>query len=146
MLHLSPLYRIDQGFNNWDVKMYRFRQFCVRLSVLIEFFFGFSVQDVFFYGLRFLIGPNASYLDLQEMAPNCTWIMQWFIVRYLVNYFAFIMKRSVEVQSNMRLFSCSHDLRQFWQLSSFFFSAYERRWQDTTETRETASLHVSTRK
>ena len=63
MLHLSPLYRIDQGFNNWDVKMYRFRQFCVRFSVLIEFFFGFSVQDDFFFGLRFLIGPNAPLLN-----------------------------------------------------------------------------------
>ena len=63
MLHLSPMYRIDQGFNNWGVKMYRFRQFCVRFSVLINFFFGFSVQDDFFYGLRFLIGPNAPLLD-----------------------------------------------------------------------------------
>ena len=44
MLHLSPLYQIDQGFNNWNVKMYQFRQFCMQFLVLIKFFqfFGFG--------------------------------------------------------------------------------------------------------
>ena len=32
---LSLLYWIDHGFNNWDVKMYRFSQFCMRFSVLV---------------------------------------------------------------------------------------------------------------
>ena len=63
MLQLSSLYRIDQGFNKWDLKMYRFRQFCMRFSVLIEFFFGFSVLDDFSTVFRFLIGPNAPLLN-----------------------------------------------------------------------------------
>ena len=57
MLQLSSLYRIDQGFNKWDLKMYRFRQFCMRFSVLIEFFFGFSVLDDFFYGFAISYKP-----------------------------------------------------------------------------------------
>ena len=41
----------SRHFNNWDVKMYRFWQFCMRFSVLIESSsFGFSVLDDFFYG------------------------------------------------------------------------------------------------
>ena len=52
MLHLSPLYGIDQGSNNWDVdyEMYQFWQFCIRFSVLIELFFGLSVLDDILYG------------------------------------------------------------------------------------------------
>ena len=29
------------SFNNWDLKMYRFGQFCKQILVLIEFFWGF---------------------------------------------------------------------------------------------------------
>ena len=58
MFQLSPLYRIDQGFNKWDLKMYRFRQFCTRFSVLIEFFFGFSVLDDFSYGFAVSNRPH----------------------------------------------------------------------------------------
>ena len=45
MLHLSPLYRIDQGFNNWGVEMYRFGQFCLRFSVLDDFSYGFAISN-----------------------------------------------------------------------------------------------------
>lgn len=38
MLHLSPLYRIDPGFNSKDEKMYRFDSFACGFPVLIEFF------------------------------------------------------------------------------------------------------------
>ena len=33
------------SFNNWDLKMYRFGQFCKQILVLIEFFWGFSVLN-----------------------------------------------------------------------------------------------------
>ena len=52
MFHLSTLYRIDQGFENWDVNTYRFWRFCMRFSILIEFFCGFAVVDNFFDGLE----------------------------------------------------------------------------------------------
>ena len=71
MLQLSPLYRIDQGFNKWDLKMYRFRQFCMRFSVLIEFFFGFSVLDDFFYGFAVSNRPQCpSYNFAYEREKN----------------------------------------------------------------------------
>ena len=57
MFHLSPLHRIDQGVDNWDMKMYRFWQFCMLFSILIEFFFGFSVLDDFFYGFAISYKP-----------------------------------------------------------------------------------------
>ena len=38
LLHLSPLYRIDKGFDNQNVKICRF---CVRFSVLIDIFLVF---------------------------------------------------------------------------------------------------------
>ena len=55
--------------------MYRFRQFCVRFSVLIEFFFGFSVQDDFF--LRFAVSnrPQCPFLELVKLfgsSRNCS--------------------------------------------------------------------------
>lgn len=48
MLHLSPLYRIDPGFNNKDEKMYRFDSFACGFPVLIEFFCLFLGLDDFF--------------------------------------------------------------------------------------------------
>ena len=72
MLHLSSLYQIDQGCNNWDVKMYRFWQFCMRFSVLIEFFFGFLVLDDFFYGFvvsnRPQSPPQYKYIQIDDWA------------------------------------------------------------------------------
>ena len=60
MLRLSPLYRIDQVFNNWDVKMYRFWKFSCGFRFWSNFF---SVLDDFFSTvLRFLISPNAPLL------------------------------------------------------------------------------------
>ena len=45
LLHLSPLYRIDKGFDNQNVKICRF---CVRFSVLIDIFLVFFVLSFFF--------------------------------------------------------------------------------------------------
>ena len=61
MLHLSTLYRIDQGFENWDVNTYRFWRFCMRFSVLIESFCGFAIVDNFFVLYRVLnySGPRS---------------------------------------------------------------------------------------
>ena len=65
MLHLSPLYQIDQGFNNWDVKMYQFRQFWMQFLVLIKFFQFFWFWMIFSRILWFLMGPNApSFINL----------------------------------------------------------------------------------
>ena len=68
-LHLSPLYRIEQGFDNWDVKIYRFWRIWVRFSVLIDFLrfcgFGGFVSTV----LWFLIHPNVPLLSLSRPLP-----------------------------------------------------------------------------
>ena len=64
MLHLSPLYRIDQGFNNWDVKIYRFRQLCMQFSVLIEFFSVFRFWMTFVYG--FAVSNRPQFPSLLE--------------------------------------------------------------------------------
>ena len=66
MLHLSLLYQIDQGFNNWDVKMYWFWQFCMWFPVLITFFSVFSFWMIFLC-LQFLIGPNAPLYNLLKL-------------------------------------------------------------------------------
>ena len=50
LLHSSTLYRIDYGFDNWDVKIFRFQQFCMRFSVFLSFFCGFVVLDDFSNG------------------------------------------------------------------------------------------------
>ena len=56
MLQLSPPYRIDEGLNNWE-----------NVSVLtvlhaffgfIEFYFGFSVLDDFFYDVAVSYRPQ----------------------------------------------------------------------------------------
>ena len=60
MLQLSPLYRIDQGFNKWDAKIYQFWQFYMQFTVLIEFFFGFSFLDDLFYDFAVSNRPQCS--------------------------------------------------------------------------------------
>ena len=63
MLHLSPLYQIDQGFNILG---------CENVSVLTVFhaIFGFSVLDDFFSTvLRFLTGLDDPLLT-QLIKPN----------------------------------------------------------------------------
>ena len=50
MLRLSPLYRIDQGFNNWDMKMYRFWKFSCGFRFWSSFFSVFRFLMIFFYG------------------------------------------------------------------------------------------------
>ena len=74
MLHLSPLYWINQGFNNWDVKMYQFWQFRMWFSVFIAFFSVFWFWMIFCTVLWFLIGPNAPlhyYRHWLVIAQHC---------------------------------------------------------------------------
>ena len=59
MLRLSQLYRIDLGFDNWDVNIYRFSRFCKRFSVWIEF----CVRGLRF-GSNFLHATASSFLRL----------------------------------------------------------------------------------
>ena len=67
MLHLSPLYRIDPGFNSKDEKMYRFDSFACGFPVLIEFFCLFLGFGCGFAVLRFLISPNTPSLWVMRM-------------------------------------------------------------------------------
>ena len=65
--------RIYQGFH-WDVKMYRFWQFCMRFSVFIEPFFGFSVLDDIFYGFSVSNRPQCPPPAYQSVILFVIWL------------------------------------------------------------------------
>ena len=56
MLHLSPLYRINKRFDNWNVKIYGFWRFCMQFLVWFNFF---AVLDDFSYGFAVSNRPQS---------------------------------------------------------------------------------------
>ena len=135
------------GFRFWS-------NFFFGFSAQDDFFFGFSAQDDFFFGLRFLIGPNAPLLNglvkLFGSSRNGSQLhMDYAVIHRKVSYqfFCFYYETVSWITINFAIIFLFAWFTSILTLEFiFFFSVYERRWQDTSETRETASLHVSTRK
>ena len=154
MLHLSPLFGSIRVLITGMWKCIGLDSFACGFRFWSNFFFGFSAQDDFFFGLRFLIGPNAPLLNglvkLFGSSRNGSQLhMDYAVIHRKVSYqfFCFYYETVSWITINFAIIFLFAWFTSILTLEFiFFFSVYERRWQDTSETRETASLHVSTRK